>query len=162
MASSHERVLAAEWLAVMAIETLDALSGATTGKFKLPSPSRYFATMIVYLMLGAAAMFGEKPGKLAAAFGGVAALTIVAAPRKDGGPSPVLGALHWFSAITARGSLAAPHGTGQGTVPTATAGGAPQIVTAQTQTPVGAPPLAGFTPYGGLSASVPLKSRSSA
>lgn len=95
--SNHERVLAAEWLVVMAIETLDALSGAGGGKFKLPNPSRYFATMVVYLMLAGAAMFGENAGRLAAAFGGVAALTITLIPVK--GQAPIIGALNYFDQL---------------------------------------------------------------
>ena len=74
--STHERILAAEWLAVMAVETLDALSGADSA----PSRSRPGAVLRHHggvLMLAAAAMFGEQPGKLAAAFGGVAGLAIV-------------------------------------------------------------------------------------
>jgi hypothetical protein len=101
--SNYERILAAEWLAVMATETLDSFAGSAGGAaFALPDPSKYFATMVVFLMLAAVAMFGEKPGKLAAAFGGVAALAIVLTPNK-GGKSPVVGAVTYFSELTARG-----------------------------------------------------------
>jgi hypothetical protein len=100
--SNHERILAAEWLAVMGTQTLDALS-SSSGGFALPDPSRYFATMVVFVMLAMVAMFGEKPGKLAAAFGGVAALAIVVAPGKNGGKSPVVGALGYFSSLMKSG-----------------------------------------------------------
>jgi hypothetical protein len=99
--SNHERILAAEWLAVMGTQTLNALASSQSG-FALPDPSRYFATMVVYLMLAAVAMFGEKPGHLAAAFGGVAALAIAAAPGKNG-KSPVVGALGYFSKLMKSG-----------------------------------------------------------
>lgn len=108
MAGSHwERILAAEWLVVFGTETLDALSGADSGKFALPDPSRYFATMVVFLMLAAGAMFGDKAGKLAAAMGGVAGLAILMAPGKNG-KSPVLGALAYFDKLTGGG----PQGPG--------------------------------------------------
>ena len=105
----HERVLAAEMLVVLGAQTADALSGAypsgptstgtdatsnqSTGA-KLPDPGRYFAAVVVYLSLAAVAMFGEKPGRLAGAFGGVAALAILLAPTKAskaaGKPSPLI------------------------------------------------------------------------
>ena len=105
--STHERILAAEWLAVMAVETLDALAGADSGSFALPDPARYFATMVVFLMLAAAAMFGEQPGKLAAAFGGVAGLAIVLSPGKEK-QAPVVGMLNYFSKLMAGGGPATP------------------------------------------------------
>jgi hypothetical protein len=105
--STHERILAAEWLAVMAVETLDALSGADTGSFALPDPSRYFATMVVFLMLAAAAMFGEQPGKLAAAFGGVAGLAIILSPGKEK-QAPVVGMLNYFDKLLAGGGSGGP------------------------------------------------------
>jgi hypothetical protein len=101
--SNHERILAAEWLAVMSVQTLNALAASSSSGFGLPDPSRYFATMVVYLMLAAVAMFGDKPGQLAAAFGGVAALTIVAAPGKNGTKKPILGALDYFAKLEANG-----------------------------------------------------------
>lgn len=100
--SQWERILAAEWLVVFSTETFDALSGAGNGKFSLPDPSRYFATMVVFLMLSAAAMFGDKAGKLAAAMGGVAGLTILMAPGKNG-KSPVVGALAYFDKMMGGG-----------------------------------------------------------
>lgn len=98
MASSAERLLAAEWLGIMSIQTFDALSNSTGGKLNLPDPSRYFATMVVFLFLAAGAMFGDKAGRLAGAFGGVAALAIALAPGKNG-KSPIVGALGYFSQL---------------------------------------------------------------
>lgn len=97
--SQHERVLAAEWLVLMGVETMDALANSSGGKFKLPSPSRYFAAMVVFLMLAGVAMFGTKAGRLASAFGGVATLAIVAAPGAKGKTSPVLGALKYIDGL---------------------------------------------------------------
>lgn len=114
--SKYERVLAAEWLVVMGTETLDALSGADTGTFSLPDPSRYFATMVVFLMLAAAAMFGERPGKLAAAFGGVAGLAILLSPGKNNQP-PVIGALNYFDKLMSAGPAGSPSAPGEGNVP---------------------------------------------
>lgn len=91
MATSHERALAAEWLIVMVMETGDALAKhGKQGKRFLPQPSRYFATMVAYLMLAGVALFGEKAGKVAAALGALVALTIVMAPptiRRKVGPT---------------------------------------------------------------------------
>jgi hypothetical protein len=103
MASQYERVLAAEMIAVVGVETLDALSGADTGKFSLPDPSRYFATVIVFAMLAAAAMFGDKAGKLAASFGGVSLIGMVAVPSKKSGRSPIMGALAYFNQVITGG-----------------------------------------------------------
>lgn len=96
MASQGEKLLAAELVVVMGVQTADALSGAYTGKFSLPQPSRYFATIVVFLMLSAAALFGEKPGRLAAAFGGVAALGIMLSPSKATGQPVIISALNYF------------------------------------------------------------------
>lgn len=95
----HEKALAAEVIGVLVVETADALSGANTGTFKLPDPSRYFATVIVFMMLAGAAMFGEKPGKLAATFGGVAAIGMIATPSKATGRAPVMGLLAYFNQL---------------------------------------------------------------
>ena len=109
--SNYERILAAEWLVVMATETLDALSQASETQFALPTPSVYFATMVVYLMLAAVAMFGERPGRLAAAFGGVAGLAILLAPTSKGKRSPVVGALGYFAQLMKSGpNMAGPAG----------------------------------------------------
>lgn len=98
MAGSHyEKILAAEWLAIMGIETADALGNSSSGKLTLPSPSRYFATMLVFFALAAAAMFGDKAGKLAAAFGGVAMIGMSLAPSKPGGTPVVLSAINYFT-----------------------------------------------------------------
>lgn len=91
MASVHERALAAEWLAVMVIETGDALAkhGKQGNRF-LPQPSRYFATMVAYLLLAGAALFGDKAARVASALGALVALTIVMAPptvKKAVGPT---------------------------------------------------------------------------
>ena len=89
----HERTLAAEMLLCMGAQTADALSDAHVGTFALPDPSRYFATVIVFTMLSGAAMFGERAGRLAATFGGVATLAILLAPTKAsvkaGTPEPL-------------------------------------------------------------------------
>lgn len=109
MAGSHyERVLGAEWVAMMTIQTADALAGSGSG-FALPNPARYFATMIVFLSLAGVAMFGEKPGRLAAAFGGVALLAFSLAPTKKGGKPVILRAIDYFTAL-----LNAPPNTQQG------------------------------------------------
>ena len=87
--SPEERILAGEMLLVMTLETIDALSGAQSGKVKLPNPARYVSTMAVFLMLAAATMFGPGPAKIAARFGGLATLAILLAPTKN----PTTGAL---------------------------------------------------------------------
>lgn len=128
MASNYEKVLAAEWLVVMGVETADAFGNSRGDRLVLPSPSRYFATMVVFLALAGVAMFGESPAKLAAAFGGVAGLTILLtpvggaslapgaknAPLKPGakvGQAPVIGALKYISGLMSSGSRGAPHTT---------------------------------------------------
>ena len=82
MAATHEKALAAEWLAVLLVETGDAFAahGEKGHKGFLPQPSRYFATMVAYLLLAGAALFGEKAGKVASALGALVALTILMAP----------------------------------------------------------------------------------
>ena len=129
MASPHERTLAAELLVVMFAQTTDALSGASTGTFALPDPSRYFASMIVFTMLAGAAMFGEHAGKLAATFGGVATLAILLAPTKKseaaGKPEPLaMSVFNYFTQIMS-GGVSSPSGTpvGVGSAP----GQVPQI-----------------------------------
>jgi hypothetical protein len=114
--SNYERILAAEWLVVMAAETLDSLSGTAGGApFSLPDPSKYFATMVVFLMLSAVAMFGESAGKLAAAFGGVAGAAILLTPSSNG-KSPVVGAVTYFGDLFAGGpSTPAPANTASST-----------------------------------------------
>jgi hypothetical protein len=123
--SVHERILAAEMVAVMGIETADALYSSTGGSFALPSPSQYFATMVVYAMLAGVAMFGEKPGRLAGAFGGVAALAILLAPRKGGKPPFIIGALDYFNSLMTGGTLGQ-----QNDFNTAASGGGPSGDTA--------------------------------
>jgi hypothetical protein len=96
-------------LTVMGVQTMDALSGANTGTFTMPDPSRYFATLIVYAVLAGMAMFGEKPGKLAGALGGVAALAILLAPTKAsvaaGTPKPLaLSALTYLNQVITGGT----------------------------------------------------------
>ena len=68
MATAGEKTLAIEWLVVMLIETGDNIAKArATGKAsRWPSPQRYFATMVVYLMLAGAAAFGQGAAKVAA------------------------------------------------------------------------------------------------
>lgn len=128
--SQHERVLAAEWLVLMGVETMDALANSSGGKFKLPSPSRYFAAMVVFLMLAGVAMFGTKAGRLASAFGGVATLAIVAAPGAKGKTSPVLGALKYIDGLlksppTTLTSTLPPTPYANTPAPTASAAGPP-------------------------------------
>jgi len=98
MASSWEKVLGAEWLSVMVVQTGDALAGSQSG-FSLPNPSRYFAAMIVYFSLAAVAMFGEKPAKFAAAFGGLAALGMLLAPSKAGGKPVIMSFLDYVTGL---------------------------------------------------------------
>lgn len=109
MASTHERALAAEWLIVMIVETGDAFAKhGKEGKRFLPQPSRYFATMVGYLILAGVALFGEKAARVASALGALVALTIVMAPptiRKKVGPTnePLLVSfLGYLSAMMAR------------------------------------------------------------
>ncbi len=143
--SPQERVLAAELLVVMGVQTADALSGAYTGKFQFPNPSRYFASIVVYLMLAAAAMFGEKPARLAATFGGVAALTILLAPTKRsveaGKPEAVaVSAIGYLAQLVSGGSLAAPNN------PTPTAPAATAPPTGGNISPGSSVPKGGYTP----------------
>jgi hypothetical protein len=112
--SSHERILAAEMLVVMGVETADALSGASSGSFTLPDPSRYFATLIAYGVLAGVAMFGEKAGKLASALGGVAALAILMAPAKSTGKPLVLSVITYFDQIITGGTQGPPGSSGAG------------------------------------------------
>jgi len=114
--SRYEKILGAEWLVVFFVETADALVGVGTPKwsgetksgvtspdgspgFKLPDPAQYFAMMLVYLMLAAVAMFGDKAGKLAAAFGGVAALAIAISPSKVTGKPIILSLTTYFNQL---------------------------------------------------------------
>lgn len=106
----HEKALAAEWLAVILIEVGDSFNQAKTttttqsgsSRLKLPPPSRFMATMFVYLMLAAAALFGENPGKVAAGLGGLVALTLVLAPPHPktkigpGNQPPVVSFFQWI------------------------------------------------------------------
>lgn len=114
----HERVLAAEMLVVMSAQTADALSGASGGTFSLPDPSRYFAAIIVYASLAAVAMFGEKPGRLAGAFGGVAALAILLAPTKaskaSGKNTPLIMSVLNYANQIMSGGVGGVGGTGSG------------------------------------------------
>jgi hypothetical protein len=103
MASPYEKVLGAELVGVIGVQTLDAFSGANTGKFSFPDPSRYFATVIVFAMLSGMAMFGESWGKLASRFGGVALLGMVAIPSKVSGRAPIMGALAYFDQLITGG-----------------------------------------------------------
>ncbi len=83
----QEKALAAEWLVVVLVEAGDAFNRTSTytaptgaRRLKMPPPSRFIATMVVYMMLAAAALFGEAPGKVAAGLGGLVALTLVLVP----------------------------------------------------------------------------------
>ena len=91
MATTHEKALAAEWLAVMVIETGDAFARhGKKGQRFLPQPQRYFATMVAYLLLAGVALFGPRAGKVASALGALVALTILMAPptiKKAVGPT---------------------------------------------------------------------------
>jgi hypothetical protein len=101
--SRYERVLAAEVLVVMSAQTVDALSGSGGGGFSLPDPSRYFAAVLVYMSLAAVAMFGDRPGKLAAGFGGVAALAMLMAPTKRTGKPLAMSLVDFFAQLTGGG-----------------------------------------------------------
>ncbi len=128
MPGPYERLLAGEMIAVMGTQTFDALSGADTGKFKLPDPSRYFATVVVFTILAGVSLFGDKLGRLAATFGGVAALGIIMTPSKTTGKAPVTGALAYFAQIIGGGWVQTPTaGTSAGT-PVAIAPGTSQAV----------------------------------
>jgi hypothetical protein len=81
-----ERLIAAEWLAVMVVQTGDAFGESNNDQFTLPEPSRYWASIAAYLMLAGLALFGEGPARLAGALGGVAALAILLAPPQIGEP----------------------------------------------------------------------------
>src|SRR5580704_17341721 len=84
--SSGERLIGVEWVLVTLLQAGDAIAsgGQTTTNSqgvsvtapKLPSPSRFFAAMIAYLMLAGAAMFGPNAAKVASRLGAVAALAI--------------------------------------------------------------------------------------
>lgn len=88
--SSGERLIGVEWVLVTLLQAGDAIAsggqtttnaqGVSTTAPKLPSPSRFFAAMIAYLMLAGAAMFGPNAAKVASRLGAVAALAIALAP----------------------------------------------------------------------------------
>lgn len=120
--SPQERVLAAELMVVVGVQTADALSGAYTGKFSLPAPNRYFAAIVVYLMLAGMAMFGPRPARLAVSFGGLSALVIMLAPSaasvKAGKPQSVLvSALSYLNQMITGGSIGATHSSPSTTPP---------------------------------------------
>jgi hypothetical protein len=94
----------------MSAQTVDALSGSGGGGFSLPDPSRYFAAIIVYMSLAAVAMFGDKPGKLAAGFGGVAALAMLIAPTKRTGKPLAMSLTDFFTQVI-EGGLQKPTGS---------------------------------------------------
>lgn len=127
MPAAGEKLLAAELMVVLGVETMDALSGANTGTFSLPNPSQYFATLVVFLVLSGVAAFGEKPARLASAFGGLAALTILMAPTKAskaaGHPEPlILSAFDYLTQIINGGTLG-QQDTSSGTLPNIGLGG---------------------------------------
>lgn len=105
MASHGEKVLAIEWLAIMAIQTGDAIyeksAGKTQGAGFLPQPQRYFATMIVFFFLAAASAFSDRFGRTAAAFGGLAAIAIGLAVPKGASSSPLVGFTKWLASMAA-------------------------------------------------------------
>jgi hypothetical protein len=86
MATAGERLIASEWIAVMVVQTGDALGESSGDQFSLPEPNRYWAAMAAYLMLAGMALFGEGPARLAGALGGVAAVAIMLAPPDLGAP----------------------------------------------------------------------------
>jgi hypothetical protein len=114
MASGYERILGAEVIVVMGVETADALFASSgKDKFKLPDPSVYFATLVAYMVLAGVAMFGEKAGRLAASLGGVVGLAILltptAASKQAGKPQPLaISLLDYFNSLIASGPSQAP------------------------------------------------------
>lgn len=125
--SPYERVLAAEMLVVVGAQTADALSNSSSGQFKIPDPSRYIATVVVFAALSAVAMFGEKAGRLASTFGGVAALAILLAPtsasKKAGNPQPLaMSVLNYVNQLIV-GGVQAPAAASGSTKPPPTGGG---------------------------------------
>ena len=156
--SAEERILAGEMLLVMTLETIDALSGAQSGKVKLPDPSRYLATVADFMSLAAVCLFGPGPAKVAARFGGVVSLAILLAPTKakDGtltGDPIALSAIRYLGQLTGGGVLggkpatpttAAVSPTGvAGTVEGAAIAGADNAAAAQNPNPNGQPPTVG-------------------
>lgn len=106
-----ERVLAAEWIVVVLVQTGDALASPNRGSLggpKLPNPSRYFASMIAYLFLAGLALFGRGPAKIAGAIGGVAALAILLAPSTKGGKPLIVSFLSYLNAIMVSGPVSQP------------------------------------------------------
>jgi hypothetical protein len=63
---------------------VDQTTGVTSPK--LPSPSRFFASIIVFLFLAGLAAFGEGAAKFASRFGALVALVIVLAPPNPSQP----------------------------------------------------------------------------
>jgi hypothetical protein len=120
VASSGERLLGAEWVVVMLVQTGDAFGESTDEQFSLPQPSRYWASLVAYLMLAAFALFGDKASKLAGGLGAVAALAILLAPPDPTAPIAqgnyplIIRFLGWLSSMYSQG----PAGPGQSTATT--------------------------------------------
>lgn len=84
--SSGERLIGVEWVLITMLQAGDAIAsggqknaeGVTSPK--LPSPSRFFAAMIAYLMLAGVALFGPNAAKVASRLGALAALAMMLAP----------------------------------------------------------------------------------
>jgi hypothetical protein len=119
VATAQEKSLAGIWLAVMVIETGDAIakSKATSknpNHRRLPPPSRYFATMVVYLMLAGAAAVSQTAGRVAVALGGLVGLTILLAPptlKKPIGPTnepPIVAFFGYLTSLYGGVSLTPP------------------------------------------------------
>jgi len=95
----------------------DGTSSTQTTTPKLPSPSRFFAAMIVYLMLAGLAAFGPAMAKLAGRLGGLVALVIVLAPPDSSQPISstnqplVMRFLALLVSYTVGGPISTPGGT---------------------------------------------------
>jgi hypothetical protein len=148
MATRGEKVLAMELLGFVLIQTGNAFyrAGATGQKGALggpllPQPSQYFAGLIVFTTLAAAAAVSERLGRLAAAFGGLALLALALRPNNAGGTPPVVGFLRWLATMYQHppATLASP-------VPPVPAGG---LVPGPGGVVLGPPVVGGVGPGGG-------------
>lgn len=89
MATQGERLLGGEWIAVLVVITGDQLGQNTPGgpgSFKLVNPSRYFATVVVYLFLAALALVNDRTAKFAATFGALVMGVVLLTPTNPGQP----------------------------------------------------------------------------